>query len=481
MCSTSWSGSPSKSCAATGMPVSPSESATIWSPGLLARSMIACISPVSPGFMARAPEKSLCTPQVSSLSPAPCSTIVDPVDIWLSQLVESTCSSTSSHVSSATPVSRTLFASGGACLAASTATSGDQDSASTVDVPCPADGLTMSSTSTTSFNISRTNAVLRKLGMPELSATELTSLTTTSSSKSTKKIDWVDVFRKRKWSSLGAYSASLRARDPLAVEFADMHSAKQSLRKTLCEMFVRVVMLESEVPYTDMLTAAHVDVLNSAQKRVVNVVCTIFAHNVVCTNARVTCDSSIALWYYIYLISSVLFCRSGKRNSVCFYGAPSCGKSLLASIIASVVPGNLVGKFTMQAARSSFWFQSLLCKALYIGEEVCLDEQSAQSIKLLMEGNPSLTTDVKHGEHLPVPPRPVIITSNDPIWSCVSKEMAPLRERCYEFRFNSYVPLLNVTRNLSDQAAAWSYCVTRALALFPNFQDMDCEDEVILY
>ena len=135
----------------------------------------------------------------------------------------------------------------------------------------------------------------------------------------------------------------------------------------------------------------------------------------------------------------------------------------------------------MQAARSSFWFQSLLCKALYIGEEICLDEQSAQAIKLLMEGNPSLTTDVKHGEHLPVPPRPVIITSNDPIWSCVSKEMAPIRERCFEFQFFNFAPILTVSRDLVDQSRAWSYCVKRALALFPNFVESDCEDDVLLY
>ena len=165
------------------------------------------------------------------------------------------------------------------------------------------------------------------------------------------------------------------------------------------------------------------DSLTPKQKRLVNVMYETFFNNV-----RIECGIDTSMlsslsyderamelpWLILSRIAYLLQDKLGKRKALFFWGPPSSGKSLMCSILSSVVPDDLVGQFNMCGMRSSFWLQSLLHKALYIGEEIVLEEVSAQTLKLLCEGSRSNYTDVKFADAIKIEPRPTIVTSNVP-------------------------------------------------------------------
>ena len=260
-----------------------------------------------------------------------------------------------------------------------------------------------------------------------------------------------------------SFWVSFSLSDPEARLFVSRFSEKQNLRKVMCELFLRINMADSVVDYAYFFARVGLLLrgeLSPQANRICNVVCGIL--NNFCRLTNYTRHSQYRWQYYVTLIDGVMNRKFGKRNSLCFHGPPSAGKTLLRSVIESVVPVHLVGRFGVQGARSQFWFQSLVSKVLYCGEEISLDPMCAESVKMLMEGNPSLTTDIKHGESVAVPPRPVIITSNDPIWSMVGKECGPIRERCFEFAFVRWHGMGDTSYDRSHQAEAWRFLVSEA-------------------
>ena len=86
----------------------------------------------------------------------------------------------------------------------------------------------------------------------------------------------------------------------------------------------------------------------------------------------------------------------GKRKTVYFVGGANAGKSTLQDIICCPYEYYERGSFDVQGSTSTFWFQRLIDKAVYIGEEIMAEQKSVQTLKKIMEGNMTLDTDAAY-------------------------------------------------------------------------------------
>lgn len=301
------------------------------------------------------------------------------------------------------------------------------------------------------------------------------------------KTDWVEVFRRNNWTTFHHFTMALAARNADARSLASSIRTKDSLKKQITEILNRVTMLEVSMSYRDRLHMFPVSrsTVCPETKRVANCIWRILCRNVEVCNEDIPYEcqgcphSAQRCWFLIAYMARILFDKCGKRRSLMFYGTPSSGKSLLASVISACVPDNLIGRLTMQGARSTFWFQSLLCKSLYIAEEISLCDQTAQAFKLLLEGSRSLTTDVKFADHVAIEYRPVIVTSNDPCYVNVNREQGAFRERGLELRFINQVAT-TCSRERKHQAEAWALLTMEALARFPESNTRElCDDDLL--
>lgn len=153
---------------------------------------------------------------------------------------------------------------------------------------------------------------------------------------------------------------------------------------------------------------------------------------------------------------------------------------MMAAIISAVIPAEQIGRFNMQASKSNFWFQGLINKEFYLGEEIVLEAQSAQALKLLLENSDTLTTDVKFSEHIHVDAQPCIITSNAPPYEMVSSEKGAFLERALELQFNTPMEIF-ITRNREKQARAWKVIVDEALLHYPLKATKSLEDDQLCF
>ena len=159
--------------------------------------------------------------------------------------------------------------------------------------------------------------------------------------------------------------------------------------------------------------------------------------------------------------------RLGKKRGLLMDGPPSSGKSFLVAMLTSLYPVEQVGQFIMQASISSFWLQPLIGKAIYVGEEIKLTANSAQTVKLLLEGSANLTTDVKFAEGADIPYRPTIMTANGPCYQLVMAEGHAFHERAVELRFNAPIELGGLSRNRTVHANAIAYLASQAYKRYP--------------
>lgn len=370
---------------------------------------------------------------------------------------------------------KATFVVGAGFLAVDDASTSDPPNAPTASAALPRNLSRTSSISSIRSHISRERRARDLL--------KISSLPVPPSLPKRSKIDWVEVFRRKNWSTFHAFTSALSTRDSDALEFSAAVRSKDSLKKYVTEMLSRVNMLEVTVPYQTRLRACFKPrvSLSPEAKRIANTCWRMLSENVRVSNEDVIARmhalrGNDRTWFVIAYITSILFDKCGKRRGLLFWGVPSSGKSFLASVISACVPDQLVGRFTMQACRSTFWFQSLLCKAFYIGEEIQLDDLTSQSLKLLLEGSRSLNTDVKFAEHVAIEYRPTIVTSNEPCYVHISKDRNAFLERALELNFIR-VDSTACSRERSHQAEAWAMLATEALERFPLGTNLEvCDD-----
>lgn len=314
--------------------------------------------------------------------------------------------------------------------------------------------------------------------------------------------DWASVFKRNGWRTFGMFCDALAAKHPEAIGFVSGVKTRESLKKVCTEVLSRVAMSELTVSYRDRLFSFLCPRSECSPEvmRIANVVYSTFASNVRCDNVGFYPENfegvarmefrggeSFSKWYQrrrtFYAISRVAHClfgSTGKRRGLLFWGPASSGKSLLTSIISACCPDELVGKFTMQGSKSTFWFQTLLCKAFYVGEEIQLDNNSAQALKLLLEGSRSLVTDVKFSDSVALDYRPTVVTSNEPCFIIVNHEKEAFLERAFSFQFLK-PQTVSVSNDRVAQATAWALLCHEAIQMFPIGSDHSICDSSFVF
>lgn len=310
---------------------------------------------------------------------------------------------------------------------------------------------------------------------------------TTENQCASRRNEWALIFNEKDWKSYAAYLTALAAKDKVAMEFFNQQPSRECMKRNVTEVISRAIMLSKQVPYQERLESCTgtKDSADGKTKRAFNAIYNLLAKNTRVQNEgfweplRGYTSTNMERDRALYLISemmAVLTDKRGKRRGLAFWGVASSGKTFLANAISSCIPEELIGMFNMQGARSTFWFQPLVGKDMYQGDEIKLETHTAQTFKLLCEGNPTLTTDIKHAEHVKVPYRPVIVTSNEPCYACVNAEKGPIMERCLEIQFIDAIKHV-VSMDRKVLANAWGLLVKQATEMWPITKRCDDEDE----
>ena len=134
----------------------------------------------------------------------------------------------------------------------------------------------------------------------------------------------------------------------------------------------------------------------------------------------------------LFLMFKTMFGENGKVNTIGMFGPASTGKTCIMRLFQSIYERSEIGKITPQGIKSQFWLADLDKKRIFLGDEIYAIEENIDTMKLLMEGNDNLCTEVKYGGKVYIEPMPVIIAGNDPVYSRVNGCVSPLQHRMIE-------------------------------------------------
>ena len=288
----------------------------------------------------------------------------------------------------------------------------------------------------------------------------------TKTNKSSSQ-NWLAVFRQQKWITLEKLQESIRRNDSDALAFLSSLRRNDNFKKMAGELVFQAKLLAPQLTYEESLNEYIIDTNNLKDETmiVVNAIYRLIRDNVSIEYSR---DERIHdVWFRLHTIFECLCGHLGKKRGLLMDGPPSSGKSFLVAMLTALYPVEQVGQFIMQASISSFWLQPLIGKAIYVGEEIKLTANSAQTVKLLLEGSANLTTDVKFAEGADIPYRPTIMTSNGPCYQLVMAEGHAFHERAVELRFNAPIELGGLSRNRTVHAHAIAYLASQAYKRYP--------------
>ena len=141
-------------------------------------------------------------------------------------------------------------------------------------------------------------------------------------------------------------------------------------------------------------------------------------------------------WQAGHWIATVLNKKAGKQNSICFYGPASTGKTNLAKAIANTV--KLYG--CVNHLNKNFVFNDCAAKLVIWWEECLMHQDWVEQAKCCMGGT-EFRIDRKHKESQLLPQTPVLISTNNDIYTCVGGNIVthvhskPLKDRVVQFNF----------------------------------------------
>lgn len=343
-----------------------------------------------------------------------------------------------------------------------------QATAHTVDTASPLNLSGIRSTSPTPSITSHENEIWQELDQESTRRLPTTAPNPRRTSTPNDNTSWLAKFVKNQWTTLDRINLAIKEQHPEAMEFLGSLKRNDKYKAAAIELTAQARLLKPLPSYQEALLEHYRTDLSPQSVRVCNTIVNIFKTNVHIGDLRTDVDRANAAnyWWRIAKILHVLHDCAGKQRGLLFEGPPSSGKSLMMEIITSVYPASQIGQFNMQGSTSTFWLQPLIDKAFYVGEEIKLQTNTAQTIKLLLEGSPSLITDIKHTEGVPVPYKPTIITSNGDCYSAVSAEGNAIRERGLEVFFRDPIRV-DCSRERKHHAEAWSFIARQALLRFP--------------
>ena len=125
-----------------------------------------------------------------------------------------------------------------------------------------------------------------------------------------------------------------------------------------------------------------------------------------------------------------LFGDNGKRNTIYMWGKADAGKTTIIKLFDAFYSPWEIGRCSAQSINSNFWLQDLYQKRLFHADEIVATQVNIDTLKLLLEGSDDLTTDIKYAKKVQIRGRPVLMATNDPIWTHMASASDPIRRRC---------------------------------------------------
>lgn len=160
-------------------------------------------------------------------------------------------------------------------------------------------------------------------------------------------------------------------------------------------------------------------------------------------------------WQVGHWLCSVLDKKSGKQNTVSFYGPASTGKTNLAKAIVNCV--NLFGN--VNHLNKNFVFNDCSNKLVVWWEEALMHTDWVEPAKCVLGGT-TVRVDRKHKDSQLLPQTPCIISTNNNIYECVGGNHVshvhckPLKDRVVQLNFMKTLPQ-NFGEITQDEVAAW--------------------------
>ena len=133
---------------------------------------------------------------------------------------------------------------------------------------------------------------------------------------------------------------------------------------------------------------------------------------------------------------------NGKRNTIYMCGRANSGKTTIIELLSAFYEPWEIGRAQPQSAQSNFFLQDLVGKRLFHADEILATPLNIDTLKLLLEGNKDLASDVKYGDKETIIPRPVLIGTNDPLWINFSTAAEPILARCEFIQMKRPAPRL---------------------------------------
>ena len=131
---------------------------------------------------------------------------------------------------------------------------------------------------------------------------------------------------------------------------------------------------------------------------------------------------------------------NGKRCTIYMCGRANSGKTTIIELLSAFYQSWEIGRAQPQSAQSNFFLQDLVGKRLFHADEILATQLNIDTLKLLLEGNKDLASDVKYGDKETIIPRPVLIGTNDPLWINFSTAAEPILARCEFLQMKKPLP-----------------------------------------
>lgn len=160
---------------------------------------------------------------------------------------------------------------------------------------------------------------------------------------------------------------------------------------------------------------------------------------------------------FIVGLIKVIQRKSGKRNTFYIMGRSNTGKSMLLETFVRSYFNNAFG-CPSGNYNSGFPFNDCVNQRVLLIEEPAVTERNHEDYKKIMGGQ-AMRCDKKYAGSGEVPPTPVLMTANVPVWKYVPSQEETFRNRCFIFYFGT--PVDETSDFIPIEKDDWDYVLTK--------------------